>query len=735
MGGLPSKDIAKEAPANPAEYASDYSEGPFSTIDGTAEAVVRLAKEGPASGGADGWAPTTIPAILKLCAEKSGDKPAMRVERGLPEPEGMKVPPPLPLEEWKTWTHKEFYEFIFKCAKSLIKLGVVQHDAVNIFGFNSPEWIASQYAAIFAGAKVAGIYPTDTTDQVKFKVEHSGARVAICEDKHKFDKFAANIEDLKKLTAIVCWDYQHGEKSITRADGSECKVMTFDEFLELGNDVADADVQARIDAQKPGHCCALIYTSGTTGNPKAVMISHDNILCEASIALKHIPDLVSKPEAVRIMSYLPLTHVAGMMVDIIMPVVITSKGPAWVEVYFARPYDLKLMSMGDRLRGVRPTIFLGVPRVWEKIADKVKAVGATTKGLKKKVATFAKAKGLKHALACQLGGNGKVPSHYGIAEKIQKKIKMTLGLDQCVFGFTGAAPMAKETFEYFAQLGININEVYGMSENTGAITWSTDRAHIWGSCGYVMPGFEFKIFNDKGEEIPPCDDIFNAPEECQGELCYRGRNIMMGYLANPDLGEEHVAEIQKKTDEAIDKNGWLHSGDKGCIGKNGMVKITGRYKELIIGAGGENIAPVPIEDAVKQACPAISNIMMVGDKRKFNIALVTLKAVGATGTAPGTEELAGAALGVDGSKTIPEACKSEAYAKHITDAITAVNKTVPNNASKIQKFTILPLDLSSDTGELTPTFKLKRSVVEKMHAKFIDSMYESKDAYVPYVKM
>jgi len=208
---------------------------------------------------------------------------------------------------------------------------------------------------------------------------------------------------------------------------------------------------------------------------------------------------------------------------------------------------------------------------------------------------------------------------------------------------------------------------------------------------------------------------------------------MLGYMANPALGEEHMATISKKLAEAIDDEGWLHSGDQGAIDKRGMVKITGRYKELIIGAGGENIAPVPFEDRVKELCPSISNFLMIGDQRKFNVALVTLKAVGATGETPGTDELDGAAKGIDASVTkISEAVKSAAFIKMITEAITACNAdgtVCPMNAAKIQKFSILPRDFSVETGELTPTLKTKRAEVSKTFEKTIEAMYASKDVY------
>ena len=235
----------------------------------------------------------------------------------------------------------------------------------------------------------------------------------------------------------------------------------------------------------------------------------------------------------------------------------------------------------------------------------------------KVLATWAKAKGLEHAKNCQMGGSGAKPAFYGLANKIVlSKVKAALGLSKCKFGFTGAAPITTETLEYFGQLGIQINEVYGMSECTGATSASTDAAHVWGSCGWATSGVELKIFREgpgKNVEAPLAKDLQNPTEDEQGEVCFRGRHIMLGYMANPDLGREHVAEINKKNAETIDSEGWLHSGDKGCMDARGLLKITGRYKELIIGAGGENIAPVPIEDNVKRLCPAISNFMMVGD--------------------------------------------------------------------------------------------------------------------------
>jgi len=242
----------------------------------------------------------------------------------------------------------------------------------------------------------------------------------------------------------------------------------------------------------------------------------------------------------------------------------------------------------------------------------------------------------------------------------------------------------------------------------------------------------------KKENCPLSKSLEDATEACQGELCYRGRDIMMGYMAQPDFGSEHIKEIEKKNSETIDAEGWLHSGDRGMITVRHMCKITGRFKELIIGEGGENIAPVPIEDHVKKMCDGICEIMMVGDKRKYNVALVTLKAVGANGEVPGTDTLDAGAVRVNKEvTTISQAMKDKVWIDVITAAIKSANdngKVCANNAAKIQKFTILPINFSEQGGELTPTKKLKRPVVQKMYDDFIEKMYNTEGVYIEFTK-
>jgi long-chain-fatty-acid--CoA ligase ACSBG len=707
--------------------------------------VTLFAKEGLAS--EDQCPAQTLGDLFKSAAEAAGNKPALRFEDPCPafNTDTKVAPPSAPFSEWKTLSYQEYYQECRTTARAFLALGLERFEAVTIYGFNCPQWFMSEMGGIFAGGIAAGIYPSDTEEQVIFKARHSSAAIACCQaNKASLFKQAVADGKLPKMRAIVIWGSDEKDSDIS-CGTQTVKVTTWGKLAQFAEQTSDADLDAAMDSQQPGHAAAYIYTSGTTGTPKAVMITHDNIIFESLAAMSLMPQAYGTTGEERVVSYLPLSHVAGCMVDIVMPVITTARnaGRGHVVVGFARVYDLSKSTIGDRLRCIRPTIFLGVPRVWEKIAAKVQKAGASSKGLQKKIATFCKAKGLEHALNCNMGESGEKPSFYALADKVVfKKVKKLLGLDACKFGFTGAAPITTETLSYFGALGLQINEVYGMSECTGATTWSTDEAHVWGSCGWTMPGTEVKIFiqtgatiNDK-KEAPLAADIFNATEAEQGEICFRGRHIMAGYMANPDLGEEHVALIQKKNREAIDDEGWLHSGDKGCIGANGMLKITGRYKELIIGSGGENIAPVPIENNVKKLCPAIANIVMIGDKKKYNIALVTLKAKGATGEQPGGDELDAEALGVTSATLVSQAMTDEKYISIINDAIVATNNNgsvCPSNASKIQKFSILPRDFSVETGELTPTLKTIRGNVEKKNADVIRRAYEpGAPNYIPY---
>merc|ERR1740123_587278 len=491
--------------------------------------------------------------------------------------------------------------------------------------------------------------------------------------------------------------------------------LSWKALMDMGAAEEDTDVVGRLEAVKPGHCCALIYTSGTTGEPKAEMVSHDNIIYVANTMfglLSRSCGFSATFEEERVLSYLPLSHVAGLMLDLAAQIVVGGLTKSATAVFFARPYDLKAGTIKDRLCTARPTAFLGVPLVWEKMADRIRAIGAASTGLKKSIGDWSKGKALEHAKNIRLGGDGAVPNMHCLAMRVLGAVKAGVGLDKCKYALTGAAPIRVDTLEYY------------------------------GSCGWQFPGTEVKIFKvdpsdiNKKTECPPAPSLEATEDEFMGEICFRGRCIMMGYMACKEMGEKHMAEIQKKTAETVDAEGWLHSGDKGLKTEAGMVKITGRYKELIIGEGGENIAPVPIEDSVKGLCDAVAECMMVGDQRKYNVAVITLKAVGANGEVKGTDDLDAGAKRVNPDvKTISAAMDDQTWIQEIQKAIDATNKNskvVQNNAFSIQKWTILPHNFSEENMELTPTKKLKRKAVETNYAVAIDLMYSEKGKYIPY---
>lgn len=598
-------------PSEHSSYENAKDGVPVFLTDPNAEMPIRLAQTGVAA-----MTPVTLAAVFDRAVALHGDKEALRVERG---------------GDWKTMTWKQYHAEARRAACGFMSFGVQQHDCVNIIGFNSPEWFIAEMGTILAGGKAAGVYTTNEPPVCQYVAEHSEAKVVVLEDQKQLDKYLTFRDKLPMLQAVIMWNAE--VPTAVNADG-KAPVLSWSGFLSCGTSISPTELDARIALIKPGHCASLIYTSGTTGNPKAVMMSHDNLIFESVAVWAHAFEAFpekEKPDGIRVLSYLPLSHVAAQMIDVIFPIVCTSALAGDVlkkdltrhyeTVYFARPDALK-GTLKLSLVACRPTLFLGVPRVWEKIRETMMEVGRSTTGVKKVLATWAKEHSAAAAKERQLGGSGRRSVAYLVARAvILKKIKEALGLDACLMALTGAAPLAANIMEYFASLDIDLLEVYGMSESTGGTTLNTPLLHQFGSVGPPVGPIEVKI-----DHVPGRDN------EGEGEVCYRGRSIMMGYMKDP-----------VKTKEAIDADGWLHSGDVGAMSTDGnhMLRITGRLKELIITAGGENIAPVPIEDKVKQTCPAVSNAMMIGDKRKYNVMLLTVKTELNTETGISTGALVG----------------------------------------------------------------------------------------------
>ncbi|MEM7153383.1 MAG: AMP-binding protein [Myxococcota bacterium] len=583
----------------------------------------------------------TVMEVFDKTAEKHAQRPALKVKRN---------------GKWVTTTWREYHDQVRAAAKSFIALGLQPGKGVSIIGFNSPEWVISDVGAIYAGGCPAGIYTTNAPDQCHYIASHAEAQVAVVENAAQLDKFLQIRDRLEDLQAIVMMEGDHDDEN----------VYSWEDFLAKGKDLDDSVLQERIDAQKPDDACTYIYTSGTTGDPKAVMISHDNITWTAEAALNSL----GAADGDRMISYLPLSHIAEQIVSLHGPIVNGSC------TSFAESID----ALGDNLKEVRPTIFLAVPRVWEKIQAKMVATAAGNSGLKKKIGAWARGIGIKGGYATQ--ENKPLPLFWGVADKLVfSKVRDALGLDQCRIAVTSAAPISKSTLEFFLSLGVPIMEVYGMSECTGPATVSLPDSYRTGWVGKVLPGAEVKIAED-------------------GEICMRGRHVFKGYYKN-----------EAATQEALDDDGWLHSGDIGEL-DNGFLRITDRKKDLIITAGGENIAPQVIEGKLKSIA-VVSQAVVVGDRRKHLSALLTVDETKLDETIRESGSSA---------KTMEEASKDDKVQQWLMSQVEQVNKDLAR-VQTIKKIKMLPADLSIEGGELTPTMKVKRKIVNQKYADMIEAFY------------
>jgi len=456
-------------------------------------------------------------------------------------------------------------------------------------------------------------------------------------------------------------------------------------------------LKRRLANQAVNQACTLVYTSGTTGNPKGVMLSQDNITWTSQRA-HEVYDWSYDSE--QVVSYLPLSHVAGTFIDIYLSM--------WGggTVHFAD----KMALQGTLLKTLveaKPTLFFGVPRVYEKIQEKMMEIGKKNTGLKKKVGDWAKASSFEHHQATfdGLPGNS---LNYKIAKKVVlSKVHQQLGFERTKGWYSSAAPLSEDVFQYFQSLDMPIQELLGSSETSGPQTASTPGAGTkLGSVGKCYPSWEV--------------DILDPDETGLGEIATRGRNCCMGYLWE-----------EGKTAELINGDGYVLSGDLGRYDDEDFLFIGGRQKEIIVTGGGENVAPVPIEDMLKvQMKDLVANCMVLGDKRKHLACILTFRTVLDENNLP-TNNLHpdviewAENLGAE-SETVTDliAEDNEEVRLELMAMIQKVNRKAVSNAQKVHKFMIAPKDFSLPGGELTPTMKIKRHFVMELYSKKIDQMYE-----------
>lgn len=587
----------------------------------------------------------------------------------------------------KPITYREYMDKVEHMAKIFIKLGLERHKGVGIIGFNSSKWFIANMAAIFAGGLAAGIYTTNSPAACAYVAANASCNIIVVENDQQLQKFLEVRDQLPELKAIIQY--------VGRPSQSYPDVYAWDDLEKGATDESlDEALNLRMAGLAPNMCCTLIYTSGTTGNPKGAMLSHDNLTWAATRLNEH----AGTTHKDVLVSYLPLSHIAAQILDIYSSLV------AGASVHFARPDALK-GTLKDTLQEVRPTVFMGVPRVWEKIHEGMVKAGKHNKWLKKKVIGFARNIGLKSQYSVAKGGR----KHwlYPLANVLLfKKVKKILGFDRYFYILSGAAPLRKETMDFFLSLDLRLLEAYGMSECTGVHTLNNNDSFCIGSVGKVYPGVS--------------THLANLDQDGVGEICMKGRHVFMGYLKE-----------EEKTRDAIDEEGRLRSGDLGHEDARGFLYVTGRIKELIITSGGENIPPVPMEDGVKDLLPCVSNCMVVGDRKKFLSILLTMKSNVNVNTMEPLDTLTDVskewcgALGVEVERVSQLANQPDPrVVMAIDSAMERLNKEATSNAQKIQKWTILPVDFSIPGGELGPTMKLKRPFVVKMYADEIENLYK-----------
>lgn len=566
--------------------------------------------------------------------------------------------------QWETLTWGEYQEAVYRTARALISAGHGVGQGVAIIGPNRPAWVLSAVGAVAAGGMPAGIYATATDEQAAYIVGHCDAAVAVVQDHVQAEKLIRSRDSLPKLCTIVLFPGQ-----TKKPDSDALSVLTWEEFWAKAEETPAERLDMIRGAMKPEDTAGLIYTSGTTGPPKAVMLTHHNMTWTSQTIMKVVTVLPGD----RTVSYLPLPHVAEQLNSIFGALKLG------LSVHFCPEME----RLGDALVAARPHVFFGVPRVWEKIQAKVEAKAATAPKYRRALLRTAQKVGLPVTRARYEGQtpSAKDAALYSLFHKlVYGKFRAALGFDETRIFVTGAAPMSPKTREWYLSLGIGISEVYGQSEDTGPTSFNKAGDGKIGTVGRPIPDIEVKIADD-------------------GEILVRGPNVFKGYFKDPAA-----------TDATL-QDGWLHSGDVGQLGSDGFLRITDRKKDLIITAGGKNIAPQNIESHICDL-PLVSQAVVIGDHRKYLSALIALD-----------------------PEAVERHCRETGIPQDPDTLHTLIEGQIQSSVNPklaryetIKRVALLPQELTVETGELTPTMKVKRRVVNERYADLIETMYDVPEA-------
>jgi long-chain acyl-CoA synthetase len=566
---------------------------------------------------------------------------------------------------WNTLTWRQYRDLVHKAAAGLETLGVGSGEFVAIQAGNRPEHVIADFAAVHAGATPLTIYSTLAANQIQYIADNCKATVAVLEDLDFMKRWEEIRSELPNLRFVVLMS---GAENYDTVDW----VLSWDELLARGEHRLSQDpetVSRTVAGIGPDTLATLIYTSGTTGTPKGVMISQRNVMWTLE-SLRRAADL---QPGVRMVSYLPLAHIAERLATHYLGTYLA--GQVW--------YCPNLSGVLEYIQEARPTLFVGVPRVYEKFHSRLmdRFAEAEEEGLKGVILNKALELNAKRVKAETEGKKG--PALAGLLDKIAlSKVREGLGMEDVDLAITAAAPINPELIEFFHSIGIPLHEIYGMSENTGPATATLPGAHKFGSVGKPLPGVEVRVAED-------------------GELMIRGGIVAEGYY-----------KLDDATKETFDSEGWLHTGDLARIDDEGFVWIVGRKKEIIITAAGKNIAPAKLETLVGDH-PLVSKACMIGDQRKFLSMVIALDHE----EAPLWAEAHGLEYhDLAGFSQLPE------VQDEVARAVAAANESVAR-VEQVKKWVIVPDEWTPDSGEVTPSLKLKRRVVLDKYAEQIESMY------------
>jgi long-chain acyl-CoA synthetase len=559
---------------------------------------------------------------------------------------------------WVTRTYSEVADTVRKLSLGLIALGVEKGDVVSILANTRPEWTYFDFAALTAGAVVAPIYQTNSPDECRYVLEDSDAKIVVVEDEEQMEKVRAVRDQCPRLEQVI------------RMTGDSEDAISMQDLAARGSELSESDWERRWGAVTPEDTCTFIYTSGTTGPPKGCVISHGNY--RAMLDMVNEVSVIEEEELTYL--FLPLAHSFAVLIQF------GSFDLGTTIAYWERD-PLKIAA---NLVEVRPTYFPSVPRIFEKIYTAATAKAESAGGMGKLVFNWAIGVGKK---VREQERQGRHPGallrwQYAIADRqVLSKIRALFG-GRLRLAVSGAAPINPEILRFFEAAGVLVLEGWGMTETSTAATISTPDDYKIGTIGKPFPGCEVKVAED-------------------GELLVRGPNIFQGYYKNPEATRETLVD------------GWLHTGDLGEIDEDGFIKITGRKKDIIITAGGKNITPANLEAEIKQH-PLVSQCVVIGDRRPYLVALVTLDAEEAVSYAK-----------QHGLPEDSEALASNEEVKAAIDAhVEQVNKKFAR-VEQVKKIHILPHDLSQARGELTPTLKVKRAAVATQYEREIEQLYNS----------